>query len=101
MPPLPSGTPGHPTRLLGENYQSCNKKTQLFGGYALGAIIDLKGSKNVDVECLELTDHGQCTRMGAGHPASEGCRSDYPLSDYAGSGIVTDESTAGVVLKNL
>jgi len=101
MPPLPSGTPGHPTRLLGENYQSCNKKTQLFGGYALGAIIDLKGSKNVDVECLELTDHGQCTRMGAGHPASEGCHSDYPLSDYAGSGIVTDESTAEVVLKNL
>ncbi len=101
MPPLPSGSSGHPTRLLGENYQSCNKKTQLFGGYALGAIINLQGSKNVDVECLELTDHAQCTRTGAGFPAAEGCRSDYPMSDYAGAGIVTDAGTAGVVLKNL
>lgn len=101
MPPLPSGTPEHPTRLLGENYQNCNKKTQLFGGYALGAIISLAGSKNVDVECLELTDHAQCTRIGGGYPASEGCRSDSPLSDYASAGIVTDSETAGVVLKNL
>ena len=101
MPPLPSGTIDHPTRLLGENFQSCNKKTQLFGGYALGTVINLQGSKNVDVECLELTDHGQCTRTGAGHPASEGCNSGYPLSDYAGSGIVTNNETADVLLKNL
>ena len=101
MPPIPSGTPGHPTRLLGENYQSCNKKTQLFGGYALGSIINLRGSKNVDVECLELTDHGQCTRVGAAYPASEGCHSNFPLSDYAGAGIATDKATADVLLKNL
>jgi hypothetical protein len=101
MPPIPSGKEGLPTRLLGESYQSCHRKTQLFGGYALGAIINLKGSKNVDVECLELTDHSQCTRVGAGHPESEGCRSSYPLSDYAGAGIVTNSESAGVVLKNL
>lgn len=101
MPPLPSGTVDHPTRLLGENYQSCNKKTQLFGGYALGAVINLKGSKNVDVECMELTDHAQCTRVGQGFPAAEKCHSDYPLSDYAGTGIVTDPGTAGITLKNL
>lgn len=101
MLPLPSGTPGHPTRLLGENYQSCNKKTQLFGGYALGAIISLGGSKNVEIECLELTDHGQCTRVGGGIPASEGCSSSYPLSDYASAGIATDAGTANVVLKDL
>ena len=101
FPPLPSGTADHPTRLLGENYQSCTKKTQLFGGYALGAIIDLGGSKNVDVECLELTDHGQCTRTGAGYPASEGCNSSFPLSDYASNGIVTNADTASVLLKNL
>jgi hypothetical protein len=101
MPPLPSGTAEHPTRLLGENYQHCDKKTQLFGGYALGVIIDLSGSKHVDVECLELTDHAQCTRIGAGHPASEGCRSDVPLSDYASVGIATNSETANVLLKNL
>ncbi|HZY64222.1 MAG TPA: choice-of-anchor Q domain-containing protein [Edaphobacter sp.] len=101
MPPLPSGTSDHPTRLLGENYQSCNKKTQLFGGYALSTIVNLSGSKNIDVECLELTDHSQCTRMGAGHPASEGCHGDFPLSDYAGSGISTNADTSDIVLKNL
>jgi hypothetical protein len=101
MPPLPSGTADHPTRLLGENYQSCNKKTQLFGGYGLGAVISLQGSKNVEVECLELTDHTQCTRAGAGFPASEGCHSDYPISDFAAAGIVTDAGTARVLLKNL
>ena len=101
MPPLPSGTTVHPTRLLGENYESCNKKTQLYGGYALANIINLQGSKNVDVECLELTDHGQCTRTGSGFAASEGCSSSFPLSDYAGSGIVTNAGTSGVVLKNL
>lgn len=101
MPPIPSGTVGHPTRLLGENYQSCTKKTQLYGGYALGTVINLGGSKNVDVECLELTDHSQCTRAGSGYPASEGCSSSFPLSDYAANGIATNADTAGVVLKNL
>lgn len=101
MPSLPSGTVGHPTRLLGENYQSCTKKTQLFGGYALGTVINLGGSKNVDVECLELTDHGQCTRAGAGFPASDGCNTSFPLSDYAANGIATNAETASVVLKNL
>jgi hypothetical protein len=101
MPPLPSGTPGHPTRFLGENYQSCKKKTQLFGGYALGTIINLGGSKNVDVECLELTDHGQCSRAGGGLPDSEKCHNDAPLSDYASTGIGTNAETANVLLKNL
>jgi hypothetical protein len=101
MPPIPSGTTEAPTRLLGENYRSCNQKTELYGGFGLGTIINLNGSKNVDVECLELTDHSQCTRFGGGHPVSEGCNSSYPLSDYAQRGIVTNAETAGVVLKNL
>jgi hypothetical protein len=101
MPPIPSGKDVLPTRLLGENYKNCDRKTQLFGGFALGAIINLKGSKNVDVECLELTDHSQCTRVGGNEPVSEACSSSHPLSDYAGAGIVTNAETADVALKNL
>lgn len=101
MPPIPSGTPDHPTRFLGEQHGSCKQKTQLFGGYALGNILSLQGSKNVVIECFELTDHGQCTRVGAGYPASEGCSSSYPLSDYAGTGIVTSAETANVTLRDL
>jgi hypothetical protein len=101
MPGIPSGTAEHPTQLLGENYGSCKQKTQLFGGYALGAVVNLGGSKYVNVECLELTDHGQCTKAGTGYPTSEGCSTSYPLSDFAGTGIVTDTETAHVVLKDL
>jgi hypothetical protein len=101
MPPVPSGTADHPTRLLGESYANCTKKTQLFGGYGLNVIIVLSGSKNVDIECLELTDHGQCTRAGAGYPASDGCNTSYPLSDYAATGIATDTKSSDITLKNL
>ena len=85
----------------GENFQNCNSKTELFGGYALGSILDLTGSANVDVECLELTDHSQCTRVGAGMPAGERCQSNFPLSDYAQNGIVTNAGTKNLLLKNL
>jgi hypothetical protein len=101
MPPLPSGTAERPTRLLGERYQRCDKKTQLYGGFALGGILSVRGSKNVDIECLELTDHGQCSRFGAGFPAADRCRNDYPLSDFAGAGIVTNAETSSITLKNL
>ena len=101
MPPIPSGTAEHPTRFLGENYASCGKKTELYGGFALNAVVVLGGSQHVDLECLELTDHGQCTRSGAGYPASEGCSSSYPLSDYAQTGIATDARTSDITLRNL
>jgi hypothetical protein len=39
--------------------------------------------------------------VGAGYPKEDGCHSSYPLSDYAGSGIVTDNETSSVILKNL
>ena len=101
LPSLPSGTLGHPTRLLGEQHGNCKQKTQLYGGYAAGAVLGLVGSKNVEIECIELTDHGQCTRAGAGYPASEGCHTSYPLSDYASNGIITDTGTANVILRDV
>jgi len=90
----------HPTKLLGENYRRCDKKTQLYGGFALGGIISLGGSKNVDIECLELTDHSQCSRFGTG-PAADKCRTDVPISDFAGAGITTNAETSSITLKNL
>jgi hypothetical protein len=101
MPPVPSGTAANPTRILGEHFADCSAKTQLFGGYGLGVVLDLASSKHVDVECLELTDHGQCSRVGAGDPQMEKCSSSYPLSDYAGTGILTNQQTSDLLLKNL
>ena len=101
IPPLPSGTPGHPTRLLGEHYGNCTQKTQLFGGFEVYIMMDLSGSKNVDIECLELTDHSQCVKMGSGYPPSEGCGVPSGLADFASSGISTNAETANVALRDL
>jgi hypothetical protein len=102
IPPLPSGMPGHPTRFLGENYGKCSKKTQLFGGFEVYIMMDLSGAKNVDLECLELTDHSQCTRVGGGYPTAEGCTAPHTgLGDYAASAIATDARTGDVTLKDL
>lgn len=101
MPPIPSGTSSAPTRILGEDYRSCHHRTQLFGGFGLNAVLNLKGSSHVDLECLEITDHGSCSRVGAGLKPGEGCHSFYPLSDYAGNGIITDARTTDLVLHNI
>ena len=66
-------------------------------------MIDLSGVKNVDLECLELTDHSQCALVGA-IPLQEACipnRSDPVLTDFASSAIATNSGTANVTLKDL
>jgi hypothetical protein len=64
-PPIPSGTTGKPTRIYGENYGSCSARTQIFGSRGVGAIFTLNGSSYVDLDCLELTDHAQCSQTGS------------------------------------
>jgi hypothetical protein len=95
MPPIPSGTAANPTKIIGDDEAT----TQLYGGYGAGDVIDLSTSSFVEISNLELTDHAQCTRIGAGFTAPVvGCKSDYPLDDYAGSGIVTGQGTHDVKL---
>ena len=65
-PPPPSGTATQHTRILGENYVNCGSpsaKTQLFGGYGVFAVLYLNGAQFVDLGCIELTRHSQCTRF--------------------------------------
>ncbi len=99
-PSIPSGDALQPTKILGENYADPTAPyTQIFGGFAVGNVFDLGDSQYVDLESLELTDHAQCSRVGSPDPS--GCSSTYPLSDYAGNGIVTNTSTANILLQNL
>ena len=100
-PTIPSGVPGAPTRILGENYASCTNSnmTQLYGGYGTWTPLDLRGTHDVEVQCLELTDHSSCTRIGS--PQPNPCNSNYPISDYAGTGILTDANSSDILLKNL
>jgi len=100
-PTIPPGTASQHTRILGENYASCTTKTQLFGGYAVGTVINLAGTQNVDVQCLEISDQSQCSREGTTAADNVQCSSSYPLDDYASVGIGTDNTTANVLLQDL
>jgi len=82
LPPLPSGpSPAEPTILAGMEYDhGCSRKPELWGSHRASAIVDLSGTSNAMVACLEITDHATCA---AGHPELR-CRVD---DDSAGAGI--------------
>jgi hypothetical protein len=101
-PPIPAGTASQHTRILGENYSNCgsNNKTQIFGGFGVGVALNLGDTQFVDIQCLEITRHSQCTRHG--YPVyPSGCSSSFPLDDYDGSGIVTNVSTRDLALTDI
>lgn len=98
IPPPPAGTDAQPTTFRGENYANCTAKTQLFGGYTANSVFNLRGTHNVQLQCLELTDHSQCTTMGVGKPVA--CNSNI-IDDYAKNGILTDGNTHDITLTDL
>jgi hypothetical protein len=112
-PPIPAGTAGQHTRILGQNYANCdvggatNPKTyvsnltQLFGGFSLTWTFNLQSTQYVDVQCIELTTHnGRCTVSGIpSYPRN--CNGNQPLDDYAQNGIITNNKTADVTLQDV
>lgn len=66
--PVPSGTAASPTRIMGANYANCSSGTsapQLWGSGGSGSVLNLTGSSNVLIECLEITDHSNCIQNQA------------------------------------
>jgi hypothetical protein len=100
MPPIPSGPdPAHPTRLLGAGYDAgCQNPPQLWGTQRLDVILNLSGSSNVEVNCLEITDHSSCVEFHSGGLACG--RDNYPYGEWAADGLRADDS-ANVRLANL
>jgi hypothetical protein len=111
MPPPPSGTASKHTRILGGCVlkQNCHSGdttdranlAQLFGGFDVGAVMYLSGSRYVDIEGLEITSHnGKCTRVGS--PAyPRACRTDRPVDDFANWGIITNDKTSDITLQDV
>jgi hypothetical protein len=100
-PAIPSGTDAsHPTRILGEGWDTgCASPPSLFGVERAKQVIDLSGSSNVDIECLEITDHEGCVEMHSS--ATYACnRSSYPYGKWAQNGLRASDSE-NVTLKNL
>jgi hypothetical protein len=99
--PVPhSGSPGAHTRILGENYASCSAqtaRTQLHGGYGVGAVLNMGGASYVDVACFDITDYSACGRSGQ----VNGCNTNYPLDDYAGTGISWNNTSTNDSVTNV
>jgi hypothetical protein len=112
-PPIPAGTPAQHTRILGQNYASCNANgatnpkqyasnlIQLFGGFSLTYTFNLQDTQYVDIQCIELTTHnGRCTR--GGNPAyPRGCSSNQPVDDYAQNGFLLNNKSADILLQDI
>ncbi len=116
MPPIPSGpSADRPTRILGQNWNNgCSISPELFGSQRPWYIVNLgrrnymvdkakelnaTGSNNVELQCLEITDHSGCVESHSN--SAHRCNRDvYPYGDWASHGIYA-ENSKNVLLKNL
>jgi hypothetical protein len=101
-PPPPSGTANQHTRILGENYASCQSqtaRTQLHGGAGVGAVLALSGSSYVDVACLDITDFSACGRSNQ----TKACENSdgANIEDYASNGIILNNHSTHITLTDV
>ena len=105
MSPIPSGPDiSHPTRILGAGWETgCANPPELWGTGRPWFVFNLTDSSNVQVACLEITDHSSCIED---HVFTTGgseytCQRDTPpYGDWAATGLYAEDS-ANVLLKDL
>lgn len=111
MRSVPSGPdPSRPTRIVGYGHdQGCKAPPLLWGTERTASVLNLVGSNNVEVSCLELTDKEPCIEMqqlqvdGQLLRGPAACRreeSSFPWGRWASNGIKAYDSS-NVVLKDL
>ncbi len=98
MRSVPSGpSPTQPTRVLGKGWNTgCTNPPQLWGNEKLTTVLNLQGSNNVEVQCIDVTDHSACQLHGP-VPCNN---SSAPYGPWATNGLKASDST-NVLLKNL
>jgi hypothetical protein len=94
MPPIPSGPdPAHPTRILGEGWEGgCANPPELWGAERAAYVLNLTDASNVEIACLEITDHSGCVEDHTGGLACE--RDTYPYGDWAVDGLYAEDSAS-------
>jgi hypothetical protein len=100
MPSIPSGPdPEHPTRILGVGWDAgCPSPPELWGTERPWFIVNLTDSSNVEIACLEITDHSSCVEF---HTGGLACKRDtYPFGPWASIGLYAEDS-ANVYLHDL
>ena len=105
MAPIPSGPDvTHPTLILGAGWDAgCQSPPELWGTGRPWSVVNLTDASNVEVACLEITDHSSCIedhlQPGGGSPYT--CQRDTPpYGDWAAAGLYAEDS-AHVHLKDL
>ena len=99
MQPIPSGPDAaNPTRILGKGWDTgCKNPPQLWGTERTDTIINMLGSDNVELQCLEITDHSSCQEFGPGITCN---RTTKPYGPWAKNGLRATDSE-NVLLKNI
>ncbi|PNS08137.1 choice-of-anchor Q domain-containing protein [Solilutibacter silvestris] len=94
-PPIPSGaTWDTRTRILGKDWTTCSTKPELWASGRADRVLNLTGSQNVEVQCLDLTDHASCAyahnHSGTTTPGAvtAACPANPPFGDIGADGIV-------------
>jgi hypothetical protein len=105
MSPLPSGPDAsHPTRILGAGWDSgCETPPELWGTGRPWHIVNLTDSSNLQVACLEITDHSSCIEdhlFPTGGSKYTCQRDTPPYGDWAANGLYAEDSS-NVLLKDL
>ena len=93
MPSIPSSPdPAHPTRILGAGWDTgCVDPPELWGTQRANLIVNLTDSNNVEVACLEITDHSGCVES---HSGALACQRDmYPFGEWAALGVYAEDSS--------
>lgn len=101
MPSIPSGTAGAHTVIVSGNYADCmfscpagTQKFEVHGGYAAWQVFTVYGSQYVDIIGFDITDHAACGLQGSQNQ----CQRDFPVDDYATSGISSDTTTSNITV---
>ena len=93
LAPIPSGPSATAkTRILGQGHDTgCAVAPKLWGTERVGTVLNLDGSSNVEVACLEVTDKSDCVEFHSNTGAK--CeRNTAPYGQWASTGLSASNS---------